>query len=173
MVGGFPRSLAGFRSWALWSLVLSASWAASGCGEELETKSTEVDLAELRADRRVAPLFQGCTDIQSRFYDRDTADPIPFLIEKLRIGEREPLQRAKEELATLGDEAMIALRRFFEEHSSDRFGSPYLENAIDAAGLSESLLARDVFLAGLQQPQEAVRLRAARALFARHVRPEE
>lgn len=127
--------------------------------------------AAYRADERVAVLLAPCASTQ--YYDRDLSDPVPVLVEKLRTGYTEQLQRSKDELAALGDDAMLEVRRLAERWYNDPVGSSYAQNALDVAALSDSPLARDVLLRFLDHPRELLRRTALSGLARRHARPED
>ncbi|MCZ6597904.1 MAG: hypothetical protein O7B99_09720 [Planctomycetota bacterium] len=132
----------------------------------------QLDAAALqRADRRVAALFVPC--VRSDFYDRNTADMVPILIGKLEVAQRDPFQRAKEELAALGEAAIPELRRFIDRHYADPRGFAYLQNALDALTPSRAAGVRPILLRCLAHPSDAVRIRALRGLAAGHAEPED
>ncbi len=136
-----------------------------------ETGGEEGAARAYSADHRLAPLLAPCSTLQ--YYDRDLGDLMPVLMEKLRKGYTEPLQRSKEELANLGDVAMIEVRRLSDRYFNDPEGASYVQNALDVAVISRAPLAREVLLRFLDHPREDLRRAALRGLLAHHVRPED
>jgi hypothetical protein len=125
----------------------------------------------LRGDRRIAELIFSCS--KTGWYDRDTSDTIPILIEKLREGQVTPLQRAKEELSGLGDPAMVEVERMFRQSFSDPMAAGVLQNTIDVASMAGGDLAHDLLIQCLDHPRDAVRGLAADALARRHARSDD
>ncbi len=149
----------------------TAPQSGSPSGQTSEADSSD-DLDQLYlADERIADLLIPCAERQ--LYDRDTAQIIPILVEKLERGFTEPLQRAKEELAGLGDEAITEVRRLAERWYLEPEGSSYVSNALDVAVLSDAESAHDVVLHFLSHPTSQLRLSAIRGMARRHARPED
>jgi hypothetical protein len=146
--------------------VLAAALVAA-CDEETPVSAGY----DQRSDPRVAPLFQRC--VNAGYYDRSVADPIPILVEKLERSAREPLTRAKEELAAAGAAAIPELRRLVQRHFTEPHGAPYLANALDVLKLNPAEEAHDVLVQCLQHPSDAIRLSAIQALQLTHARPED
>ncbi|MEM7309751.1 MAG: hypothetical protein AAF682_23955 [Planctomycetota bacterium] len=142
--------------------------ACSGGGEGGASSTAEFDP---RSDPRITPLLGGCA--KNDFYDRNVADIVPILVEKLATGGRDPLKRAKEELASIGDDAIPELRRFIERHYTESHGVAYLQNAVDVLMRTESEEAREILLRCLEHPGDAIRLAAIQGLKLRHARPED
>jgi len=124
-----------------------------------------------RADPRIQALLAGCP--QTEYYTRSTAHALPILLEKLERGYTEPLQRAKEELAAMGAEAIREVRRLADRHFADPLESAVLQNALDVAILSDAPGAREVTLRFLDHPRSVLRVHALRGMRNRHVRPED
>ena len=142
----------------------------AACGKE--GGEAPVDPVELqKRDPRLAELLEPC--VTGGFYDRDTSDPVGFLIEKLERGQPEVLKRAKQELGELGEEAMDELERFFDRNYADAMHSPYVENAVDAAAFNLTPRAHGLLLRALVHPQESIRRGAVLGLKTRHAKPED
>jgi hypothetical protein len=142
--------------------------ALAGCGGSGETAPPAYDV---RADPRIAPLGEGCA--RSDYYDRNVADVIPILVEKLATGELDPLRRAKEELAALGSAAIPEVRRFLEQHYTEPHGIPYVSNALDVLKQSQAPEARAILLRCLEHPGDSIRLSAVQGLRLGHAEPED
>ena len=159
---------------ARWHLPLVLLLAAA-CGEGADpvaNHATVQDPAQrLRNDDRLAGLLAPCGP--TNIYDVVTGDMLPRLIDKLEHGQLDPLKHAKEELGSLGDVAVPDLQRLVERNYANAFSAAYVENALDAICLSKSAAARPIVLHCLGHPQESVRLRAAQAMRAGHVLPED
>ncbi len=158
------------RAAALLAAVVCAA-ASPGCNGDAEAEVCDPAAYSVRDDPRIAPLFGRCA--RSDFYDRNLADVVPILIEKLARGQREPLKRAKEELAAMGEAAIPELRRFVDLHFAEPQGFAYLQNALDVLKLSEAPGARPILLRCLEHPGDAVRLAAVQGLGNRHGKPED
>lgn len=153
------------------SKTVSASEAPSSLDPLSMDPAGEDRAQEYLADQRIADLLIPCAERQ--LYNRDTAQVIPILVEKLERGFTEPLQRAKEELAGLGDEAITEVRRLAERWYLEPEGSSYVANALDVAVLSDAESAHDVVLHFLSHPTSQLRLNAIRGMARRHARPED
>lgn len=149
------------------SVTASLGLVALGCGRAQEAAAPD----PVRLDERIASLLEPC--VNDQFYDRDTSDMVPVMIEKLAKGSGEPLKRAKEELGEGGEEAAEALRRFFDKHYASAFEAPLIENALDAASLNRTLTAHDVLVRALDHPMESVRQHALSGMIAGRARPED
>ncbi len=160
---------------ALTLLAACSDGGASSPGETggASTAGSGDATAIYRSEPRVAELLLPCPPEQSRFYDRDTADPVAILIDKLSNGQQEPLRRAKEELGAMGARSVDALRRVIERNSTEVFLAPYAQNAIEAAGMNSDPEVREFLLRAIDHPQEGIRRAALRSLLSRHVRPED
>ena len=144
-----------------------AAEAASLTGGEEARRLSELYLS----DPRISDLLGGCS--QEHYYDRDTSDMIPVLVEKLVSGYTEPLQRSKEELARLGPEAIEGVRRLADKWYTDSTGSSYLQNALDVAVMSDEPLAREIVLRFLDHPRDSLRRMAMRGMSKRHAIPAD
>ena len=149
-------------------LAWALAWAA-GCGNGAEpTAEPSFDPC---ADDRVRNLFLGCA--KSDFYDRNLSDLTPILVEKLALGERDPLNRSKEELRNLGSAALPELRRFVERHYSEAMGVSLLKNAVDVLIGTDAPEARELLLRCLAHPSDTVRLGAIQGLQLGHATPAD
>jgi len=171
------RALASFPRGGA-ALGLGLALAAGACGERSApsgaTGTAGSDAgAAYRADPRIAELLAPCPYQASRFYDRDTSDLLPVLLEKLESGKVEPIRRAKEELGAMGARSVEGLRRLIERASTDAFLSAVAENGLEALGLNPASESRGVLLRMLDHPQDSVRATALSSLLAAHVRPED
>ncbi len=156
---------------ALCTLLASACARDDG-GTGREASVAPADAADvLRSDRRIASLLAPCS--QRQYYDRDTSDLLPVLIEKLERGYMEPLQRAKDELASMGEEAMSHVRRLAERNFNDAAEMSTVHNALDVAVMSRAATARGIVLMFLDHPSSTLRQTAVRGLLQHHVRPED
>ncbi len=166
-----------FRSPGSGDLSRSASDDSSRISDQASSTSQQVarsgadDGAEdvgaiYLTDVRITDLMSGCS--QEYYYDRDTAFMVPVLVDKLVTGYTEPLQRAKNELAQLGPEAMEAVRRLAEKWYTDQNGLPYVQNALDVAVMSDEPLAREIVLRLLEHPRDSLRRIALGGMAARH-----
>ncbi len=152
-----------FLSWPV------AALALAGCREA--NPPAPDPWASLLQDPRIAELLVPCA--RTGFYDRSVADLVPIHVEKLRVGQGEPLKRAKEELGAAGEEGALALARFFDEHFADPMAGPYLDNALDAASLNPTETAHALLLRALTHASESVRQRAMQGLVSGRARPED
>lgn len=121
----------------------------------------------LAADPRLSYLLAPCA--KNEHYDVDTADVLAILRENLLRGQRDPLRRAKQELAELGPEGLAVARRVVTEHFASPDGGPHLRNAIEVAQRSEAPEARELLLDALACPEWSVALQAVAGL-AKHGR---
>jgi hypothetical protein len=142
---------------------------ALGCGGGATTGEGEAYTQ--RRDPRIAPLFEGCT--KNDFYDRNVADVIPILVEKLERSARDPLTRAKEELTAAGAAAIPPLQRLVQRHYAEPHGAPVLSNALDVLKGNRAPEAHEILLLCLDHPGASVRLLAIQALHLGHARPED
>lgn len=148
----------------------------SACGSGEETTATpgpgEGSAAtDVWSDPRLTPLLASCA--RDDFYDRNVADPLPILMGKLESGQLDPLRRAKEELAAMGEEAVPALRRMIDRTFADPHGFAVLQNALDVVQQSRAAGTRELLLRALDHPSSAVRQRAIQGLRAERARPED
>jgi hypothetical protein len=172
-------AVGGVLTWTLWpaeSAPETARGAAGLAGAAAATAppaqlAQPPERAALREDPRVSALIY--SGAKTGWYDRDTSDTLPILIEKLEQGMVAPLQRAKEELARGGDAALVEVERVLRKSFGDRMAAGVLQNALDVACMADGLLAHDLVLLCLDHPRAAVRASAADALARRHARPED
>lgn len=126
--------------------------------------------AGLAGDERIAFLLAPCA--QPEPFLADTTELLPVLVSKLEKGQLDPLRGAKEQLVALGDAALPEIRRFCARVRSDpNLSIPYL-NALAVVTAMETHAGRDLLAAGLEHPQDTVRIQAADGL-ARHAAPED
>jgi hypothetical protein len=124
----------------------------------------------LATDDRIQFLLPPCAR-QDPFL-ADTADIVPALVSKLERAQLDPLRGAKEELVKLGDAALPELRRLCQRARSDpALSVPYL-NALAVVSAMETHAGRDLLAAGLEHPQETVRIQAAEGL-GRHAAADD
>jgi hypothetical protein len=142
--------------------LLAAALAAllAGCRREQPAAQPAAQLAE--SDPRIAHLLEPCP--QARPYTVDTSATTEILIEVLEHGQMDPLRKAKEELASLGPDALVQVLRSAERHWKTSYGEAYVRNAIDVATLAGGETARAILLRGLAHERESVRLVALRGL---------
>ena len=145
--------------------LLLASLALAGCGEDAGPDATGA-VAEAgldpNQDGRVAYLLAPCAT--GGYYDVATADMMPILEQTLLHGHRDPLKRAKVELAAMGDEALPVLRRVIRNNWSVPDGKNHVRNALEAVLMSESDGARELLLEGLKHPNEDLRMLSVKGL---------
>lgn len=126
----------------------------------------------VRADPRVDELiYEACA--RTDHYDRDTADIVPALVEKLVKGKKEPMRRAKQELSELGEPAAAALLRLVDQYFSDPNGAAYIQNALDALAGMQGSTVTSALVRCLGHPVSSVRARALRALAQRPAEPSD
>ncbi|HVS11934.1 MAG TPA: HEAT repeat domain-containing protein [Planctomycetota bacterium] len=114
-------------------------------------------------DPRIAWLLAPC--VNSGHYDVNTADILPILVETVLHGQRDPLQRARIELARQGPEGLEAARRLIERYRNDPAGVYHVRNAIDVVTLSEEPGAREVLVDCIRSRlSESLQLLALRGL---------
>ena len=148
-------------------LALLLAAACSGEGEP-QAGSERPPPAE---DPRVAWLLAPC--VNSGHYDVNTADMLPILEETLLRGQRDPLQRARLELARLGPEGLDTARRLIERYRDDPAGVYHVRNAIDVVTLSDEPAAREVLADCIRSRlSESLHLLALRGL-RKHGKPQD
>lgn len=126
----------------------------------------------VRADPRVDELiYDNCA--RSDHYDRDTAEIVPALVEKLITGKKEPMRRAKQELGELGEPASAALMRLVDQYFADPGGAAYLQNALDALAPMQGVTVTNSLMRCLEHSVSSVRARALRALAQRPAQPSD
>jgi len=113
------------------------------CGGEPESQTAPARPPPAE-DPRIAWLLAPC--VNSGHYDVNTADILPILVETVLHGQRDPLQRARIELARQGPEGLDAARRLIERYRNDPAGVYHVRNAIDVVTLSDEPGAREVLV---------------------------
>lgn len=107
-------------------------------------------------------------------FNRDTSDMLPVLVAKLQSSQRNVLRNVREELAELGEPALVELERLIRRIYGDRHSSPVIVNALGVFSLSADgggKTGRAVFKNCLGHPVETIRIATVRAM-ARHSVPE-
>jgi len=145
----------------------------SACGPETgaapEAPAVLAPTAEEWAqDDRLRPLIQDCRGRGA--FDADTSDLLPVLVGKLERSQLDVLRNVREELAQLGEPAIVELDRLVRRVYSDPLASPTLLNALGVLQLSEAASgqrAQELLRYCLGHPQETVRNAAIRALGKR------
>lgn len=155
------------------SLLFALPWLAAllgGCdGGEAATREHAAELSPLVSDSRLNFLLAPCS--RGYHYDVNTADIDGILTETLLHGFKEPLRRARSELAVRPgglDIAMRIMRRYW----TDSDGKNHIRNALDVAALSSDPRAREMLVEALGHPMEDLRVLSVRAL-KRHGREED
>jgi hypothetical protein len=97
---------------------------------------------------------------------------LPLLVSKLETGQRDVLQRAKEELAGLDAAAVPALAARLDRHLSEAYMVGPNQNILEVALMMEGDAGRPLFLKALDHPQEILRTTCVRGL-ARHGQRED
>ena len=144
-------------------------------GPSAPTPAAAGDDAEtlLRRDARVAGLLYPCS--RNTHFDRDTSDVAAILIEKLQVGQTEPLNRAKEELAAMGPLAIAELGRLFDRSYGDAMAAAGpLQNALDTIGRTDPATtpgAHDLLMQAALHPRDTVAFLALGGLSNGHARP--
>ena len=161
---------------AVVAVLAAAAALAPACGREPAPKAAPRagdatgGGGGLADDERLRFLLGPCTRPDP--FLEDTTDMVPVLVSKLEKSQLDPLRGAKEELVELGDAALPELRRFCQRVRSDREASvPYL-NALAVVTAMETHAGHDLLVAGLEHPQDVVRIQAAEGL-GRHATAED
>ncbi|MEZ5980017.1 MAG: hypothetical protein R3F34_17640 [Planctomycetota bacterium] len=154
---------------ALTLLLLAAS-----CGEDRpdvpETAQDTTPGSIVRDDPRVASIPDDCRNTDP--FTGDTADPVAILVRKLTTGDSEVWQRAAEELAAMGDEALPALERKLTDQLYDPAQIYALLNTISAIARIETPRATELLLLAFNHPQPEVRSQVLSALARREIPAE-
>jgi hypothetical protein len=150
-----------------------SSEASSGVAEMgSPTGKTDPVGIDWTKDARIKNIAVKCYE-KGRFKG-DTSDMLPVLVEKLQASQRSVLRNVREELARLGEPALMELQRVIHRVYSDRHSSPIIVNALSVFSLSSagsSKTGRAVFKSCLGHPLETIRIATVRAL-ANHSAPE-
>lgn len=151
-----------FRGVWAWTLPSVATLALAACGGSEGGAATDSVVYDPAADPRIAHLLEPRP--KEEYYGVQTGDVLPILIETLVTGQRDPLKRAKEDLAEAGDEGIRALEALADRFWHDEQGVNYLRNLLDAAHLSDSPKARPLLVRAIKHPSGAIRGIAVEAL---------
>ena len=150
-------------------LCIGALAGVAGCGSEptatpatVENEAVTFDLSQ---DPRIVQLLEACDNPGP--YDRNLADPLDVLLEKLDRGFGVALKRAREELGAMGERSMEALERRYREDETSAVGLPRLRSTLDAIALNPSDSATLVLAEALTHTDGAIRAQAMRALEGR------
>ncbi len=151
----------------LGSVVFFAWRKSAGSGEEVRPRTTE----ELyREDNRLRPVLEECQFIGP--FDADTTDVPAILASKLDAGaQREPQNRARTDLAAMGDSAEAALRRVFDNAMVDEWRTGVVKNVLAVCALSESDFGVEIAKDALRHVAPDVRSEAITVL-QQHPKPE-
>lgn len=166
LLRAFPPAFLGAVLWA-------GPWAClglTGCGGEGHTEDPADVSYDPAKDPRISHLLEPRP--KEEYYGVQTGDVIPILIETLVTGQRDPLKRAKEDLAEAGGEGIRALEGLADRFWHDEQGVNYIRNVLDAAHLSDSEKARPLLVRALHHPSGALRAKAVEAL-AKHGDPRD
>lgn len=118
--------------------------------------------ARLAADPWIRQIFSVC--VEDRYYDRDTSDLLPILVEKLVSGREDPLKRSIEELGALGEEAVPELRRLLDTQLNDASRAGSIKNTLGALSQNATEAAAEQLCRALDHPHRAIRTVALRGL---------
>ncbi len=116
-------------------------------------------------DQRLQGLLGDCYG--KGHFNRDTSDMLHVLVEKLLNSEQSVLRHIREELAKIGEPALLELARVIRRGYSDRHASHDIVNAIGVFRMSEAgggPTAMEVYKLCLGHPQESIRIATVRAL---------
>ena len=142
----------------------------TSCGPETDAApeapgTVTLTSEEWAQDDRLRPLIQDCRGRGA--FEVDTSDLVPVLVGKLERSQLDVLRNVREELARLGEPAIVELDRLVRRVYSDPLASPILLNALGVLQLSEAgggEKAQELLRYCLGHPQETVRNAAIRAL---------
>lgn len=149
---------------ALAFVVLRGPGGVPGAGRELTLEE------RLAQDDRLVPVLAPCPF--GKQFTADTSDMTAVLVDKLEVGERDPLRQAKEELAALGAAAVPDLERLLVEVYTDKWRHGVAENILAVCALMDGDWGLSLLRYGAQHPQETVRLTALDGL-RKHGTPED
>jgi hypothetical protein len=125
----------------------------------------------LRADDRVDGLIYDCPFPGD--YDRNLADMVEVLSSKLVRALPDPMHHAKDQLASMEEEALPEIERLFDRSYTDGSRVAELQNSLDVAVRMESPGARDLVLRAIAHPRDAVRDLGLTGLVQHHARAED
>ncbi len=137
--------------------------AHSACSRSSTTPASEP--FDPLQDPRTSFLFAHCE--KDGYFDVDTSDWLGILGATLIVGQRDPLKRARVELASAGRDGLDIARRILDTYWTDPAGQSYVRNALDVVSLSKEPEAHDLMARALDHPREEIRLFAIRAMRAR------
>ena len=146
-----------------WTALAGAQLAAS-CGKDPTPAATEARATALpiAQDARIAYLLSPGT--RHEHYDVDASDTLGILTETLERGHRDPLRRAREELAARGDEGLAVASRTIDAHFESPDGGSHLRNALEIVQRSDAPGARALCLRLLRHRDVGLAALAAAAL---------
>lgn len=145
-------------------IAVAALCIAVGCDKQpasSQTNAAPVAATDVASDPRVAFLLAPCE--KNEHYDVDTSDPIPILIETMLHGQRDPLRRAREELAA-SEAGLEAVARVVNTQFSALDAAGPLRNAIDVLTRTDLPQARATLLYLLEYREDGIRVLAAEGL---------
>jgi hypothetical protein len=142
--------------------------AASGMREQTAASRPENPAEPARSaaslsDSRLQDLLTKCQ--RDSYYDRNVADIVPILVEKMGSAEAAVQQSAIGELGATGPAAVPAIERVFRELFSDAAQVGAMQNVIGALSLNKSTPAKRLLLEALGHPHSTVRVAALRGLL--------
>ncbi|MFT7671542.1 MAG: hypothetical protein ACI8X5_004263 [Planctomycetota bacterium] len=156
---------------ALCAALIGCTPSGDGDGNTGESSQGANLVKDWSKDDRVAPVLYKCAG-QGRF-ERDTSDMLPILVEKLQNAQLETLRNVREELARMGEPAIVELDRVVRRVYSDIHSSAIVINALGVINNSDAgsgELAQSLLSYCLGHPQETIRSAAIRAL-TKHAQP--
>jgi hypothetical protein len=175
VIGGAPGAEASRTGRpGAFALLVLAPWALTGCSEDVPAEpgpSVEAAVSVVRTsaewaqDDRLVSVIQSCPGLGP--FDRDTSEMLPILVSKLERAQLNVLRNVREELAELGEPAMVEIDRLVRRVYTDPFGSPAILNALGVVQLSDAgggERAQELLRHCLGHPQDAIRYAAIGAL---------
>ena len=153
-------------------LACSAALLSASCGESpsKQLESAHASALPIAQDARIAYLLSPGT--RHEHYDVDASDTLGILTETLERGHRDPLRRAREELAARGEEGLAIARRTIDAHFESPDGGSHLRNALEIVQRSNALGARELCLRLLRHRDVGLAALAAAAL-EKHGQPQD
>ncbi len=113
-------------------------------------------------DDRIGPLLYDCPF--GRPFTEPTVNMLELLVSKLDMGMREPLMRAKAELASIGPEAIPPLRALFDSAYQNPWKQGVVQNVLAVCTQMKGPEGIDMLRYALGHPQESVRQAALRGI---------